>query len=84
MNSDFEKVFDQMEERWKSSIVARRSFREFSGGLYSPKFLANEDCKKQGPEGGFTVGGQKAYPTKSAIAWLKSRASASWTERRVK
>ena len=74
---DFEKVFDQMAERWKSTIVARRSIREFTGGLYGTKFLANEDCKHKGPEGGFTVGGQKVYPVESVIAWLKTRAATS-------
>jgi len=79
---DFEKVFDQMAERWKSSIVARRSIREFTGGLYSTKFLANADCRHEGPEGGFTVGGQKAYPVESVVTWLKGRSAKSWASRK--
>jgi len=83
MEKEFFKVIDEMANCWKSNIVARRAIPAFTGGLYSVKFMANEDCKKQGPEGGFTVGGQKVYPVDSVIAWLKSRSAASWAERKV-
>jgi hypothetical protein len=81
--ADIESAIDSLAAKWPSSVVARRSIPQFTGGLYSAKFLANEDCKKSGPVGGFTVGGQKCYPVQSVIDWLKSRASGSWAERKT-
>jgi len=82
MEQEYFKVIDRMALRWKSNVVARRAIPIFTGGLYSVKFMANEDCKKRGPEGGFTIGGQKVYPIESVISWLKSRAANSWAERK--
>jgi hypothetical protein len=79
---DIEAVIDSMAAKWPSSVVSRRAIPQFTGGLYSSKFMANEDCKKAGPIGGFTIGGQKVYPVQSVIEWLKSRASGSWAERK--
>jgi hypothetical protein len=76
-----QKVLNEMASRWPSNVVARRSIREFTGGLYSTKYLANEDCAKRGPEGGFQIGGQKCYPVASVIQWLKNKSAASWAER---
>lgn len=81
--SEINKALDGLAAKWPSSVVARRSFKEFSGGMYGKHFLANADWKKEGPEGGFQVGGQKVYPVESAIAWLKSKAAASWAERKI-
>ena len=60
-------------ERWPSSLVARNSIREFTGGLYSPSYLANCDSKGMGPEGSFHIGRQKAYSIDSLCNWLISR-----------
>ncbi len=83
MEPEFFKSIEAMAGKWPSNLVARRSIKEFTGGLYSTKFLANEDCQHRGPEGGFTVGGQKVYPVDSVVAWLKNKAAVSWAERKV-
>ncbi len=80
--AEIEKLIDSLADKWPSPVVARRSVSVFTGGLYSTKFLANEDCKGSGPKGGFTVGGSKAYSVESFIAWMKNRASVSWASRR--
>ncbi len=79
----YDAMLDKLADSWPSAIVSRRSFKEFSGGLYGSKFLANLDCAGLGIEGGFTIGGQKVYPVASAIAWLKNRASKSWADRKT-
>ena len=61
-------------ERWPSSYVARTEFRKFSGGLYSAKYLANEDSKGRGIEGRVRVGRKILYPVISAVRWLEARA----------
>jgi hypothetical protein len=81
--ADIESALDKLADKWPSNLVSRRSIPQFSGGLYSAKFLANEDCKGTGPVGGFTIGGQKCYSVESVIAWLKTRASGSWADRKT-
>jgi hypothetical protein len=63
-------------ERWPSSIVSRAAIKEFSGGLYSPGYLANCDSQGTGPEGSFHVGRQKVYPVTKLVDWLIARIEA--------
>ena len=79
VNTEF---IDEMAEKWPSSLCARRSMEKFSGGLYSTRFMANEDYAHRGPEGKVTIGGQVCYPVKNLIKWLKNRTSRSWAERK--
>ncbi|KUG30023.1 hypothetical protein ASZ90_000089 [hydrocarbon metagenome] len=58
---------------WPSAIVARRMVREFTGGLISPKTMANLDSLGQGPEGRFIANSATAYPVKNLVTWLRSR-----------
>lgn len=61
--------------RWPSSLVAREKVGEFSGGIISPKTIANLDSKGgEGPKGRITVGRKVAYPVDLLIKWLESRA----------
>lgn len=60
--------------RWPSSLVAREKVGEFSGGIISPKTIANLDALGLGVEGRITVGRKVAYPVDLLIAWLESRA----------
>jgi hypothetical protein len=41
---------------------------------FSPKSLANMDCKGIGPRGRISIGGKVAYPREELIAWLLERA----------
>lgn len=60
--------------RWPSPFVAREKISEFTGGIITPKTLANLDSTGGGPKGRITVGRKVAYPTSELIAWLESRA----------
>jgi hypothetical protein len=66
-------VLRSVAERWPSTFVVRNSIREFTGGLYSPGYLANCDSKGIGPEGAFLIGRQKVYPVDSLCNWLISK-----------
>jgi len=73
---------DAMAYKWPSTICARGSISEFTGGVYSPKYLANEDCAQRGPHGKILIGGQVCYPVTNLIEWLKERVSDSWIARK--
>lgn len=60
--------------RWPSSIVCRSEIVEFSGGLLSPRTLANLDSKKEGIEKIPTIGGRKAcYEAAKAALFIVDR-----------
>lgn len=59
--------------RWPSSHVAREKVGEFTGGIITPKTLANLDSIGAGPEGRITVGRKVAYSVAEFITWLESR-----------
>lgn len=61
--------------RWPSSLVAREKISEFTGGILTPKTMANLDASGFGVEGRITVGRKVAYPVDLLIAWLEERAS---------
>jgi hypothetical protein len=65
--------FSSLAARWPSSIVAREQISQFTGGLYSPSYMANMDSKGAGPEGRIRIGGKIAYPVSALIAWLEKR-----------
>ncbi len=73
---------DAMADKWPSTICARGAIAEFTGGVYSSKYLANEDCARRGPNGKILIGGQVCYPVVALIEWLKSRSSDSWETRK--
>lgn len=62
-------------DKWPSAIVARDEIGTFTGGVISPKSLANMDSVGTGPEGAFRIGRKIAYPVGNVISWLESRAS---------
>ncbi|GFO60958.1 hypothetical protein GMST_32830 [Geomonas silvestris] len=64
-----------MAERWPSAIVARNEVDRFTGGVISPRSLANLDSLGLGPEGAFRIGRKVAYPVAAFIDWLEGRAS---------
>ena len=77
-NQNFVKAIDQMAEKWTSTFVARKSVGEFTGGLLSPKTMANEDCLGTGVEDRFYMMNQVCYPVDSLITWLKNRVTDKW------
>ncbi len=66
-------IFDELVEKWPSTIVARREFGTFSGGAIAPKQLANLDSLGEGPEERIMVGKHVCYPVTAAVAFLRSR-----------
>jgi hypothetical protein len=62
-----------MAEKWPSSYVARKKISELTGGIISPKYLANLDCAGKGPSKRIRIGGQIAYEIHALIEWLSSR-----------
>lgn len=60
--------------KWPSPFVAREKIGEFTGGIISPKTMANLDSAQSGPKGRITVGRKVAYPVNELVIWLESRA----------
>jgi hypothetical protein len=67
-------VFERMAANWPSELVARKRVGEFTGGLVSPKSMANYDCLKIGPPQ-IKIGRNSGYPKIQLVEWLKSRAN---------
>lgn len=67
-------VLKEMADKWDSPIVARGEIRRFTGGVISPKSLANLDSQGVGPEGAFRIGCKVVYPVASVVTWLETRA----------
>lgn len=66
-------IYDQMAEKWPSAIVARKEVSNFSGGLLSPRTLANLDSMGSGPPR-IKMGSQRVfYPVHDLITWLRAR-----------
>lgn len=68
--------FKSMIARWPSSFVAREKVDQFTGGIVSPRYLANLDALKKGPEGRVRVGRKVAYPVAEFVKWLQGRTKA--------
>jgi hypothetical protein len=68
--------FSAMMEKWPSPFVARSEVGKFTGGIVSPGYLANLDCKGEGPRGRLRIGRKIAYPVNEFVQWLESRSSA--------
>ncbi len=66
-------VWDAMLDSWPSKVVARAQVGMFTGGLYTPRTLANLDSLGKGPAGKLLVGGKVVYPVASLVQWLNSR-----------
>ncbi|MFH1021359.1 MAG: hypothetical protein V1782_12245 [Pseudomonadota bacterium] len=61
--------------RWPSPFVAREKIGEFTGGIITPKSMANSDSLKKGPKGRITIGRKVAYPVAELISWLEDRSN---------
>lgn len=74
MNFDFEKLG----RAWSSPIVSRTEISKFSGGLLSPRTMANLDSLNEGPPRG-RCGRKIFYPVDSLIKWLEHRTKSAAT-----
>ncbi len=66
-------VFDEMADSWPSEIIARTEIKIFTGGLISPGYLANLDCRGEGPAGRIKSGRKTGYHKKAFVQWLRER-----------
>lgn len=66
-------VFDVMADNWPSEIIARTEIKVFTGGLISPKYIANLDSKGDGPQGRIKSGRKTGYQKRSFVEWLRER-----------
>ena len=67
-------VFQKMADAWPSGAVARQEVPQFSGGIYSPGYLANLDSRGEGPPA-FRCGRKIIYPKAQLIEWMLRRSS---------
>ena len=72
-NADARVVFEEMAEKWPSSVVARAELKKFTGGILNARTQANRDSLGEGCEK-ITLGRTVAYPVKSLVEWLIERA----------
>lgn len=75
-NDNMLSLIDEMAAKWPSSVVARTEIQKFTGGVYSPKTIANLDSLGRGIEDRFYIGKSIVYPVPSLVAWLKARLDA--------
>lgn len=59
--------------KWPAPVVARSEVRKFTGGIFSPRTLANLDSKGEGPRGRLRLGRKVCYPKNELIEWLLER-----------
>lgn len=63
-------IINKIAEKWPSEVVARTETQNFTGGVYTPGYLANCDSKGTGPEGAFSIGRKVVYPVDKLVQWL--------------
>ena len=68
MNFDFTKLA----KNWPAPIVSRTEIAKFSGGLLTPRTLANLDSLGEGPPRG-RCGRKIFYPVDTLVTWLAAR-----------
>ena len=69
-------IFDQMADKWPSALVARTEIAKFTGGMLSPKYMANLDSLGCGPAGRVRIGrkvGYKLYGLSGLMTWMRER-----------
>lgn len=64
--------FQKLARNWPSPIVSRTEIAKFSGGLLTPRTLANLDSLNEGPPRG-RCGRKVFYPVDELVKWLAAR-----------
>ena len=62
-----------LRKMWPSEVVARDLVKEFSGGMITPRTLANLDSQGKGPANRFLSGKKVCYFIDDLIEWLETR-----------
>ena len=68
-----EKYFEDLEKRWPSNFVARDQVYKFTGDIISSGYMANLDCRGEGPPERLRMGRKVVYPVSSFVNWLMQR-----------
>jgi len=63
----------KLAEKWPSPVVSRTQVEKFSGGLLSPRTMANLDSLGEGPPRG-RMGRKVYYDVDALIEWMEDRA----------
>jgi len=66
-------IFDEMADNWPSEIIARTQIKVFTGGLINPNYIANLDCRGEGPSGRIKSGRKTCYQKRAFVKWLRER-----------
>jgi hypothetical protein len=67
-------IFEDMAKAWGAPVVVRDKVSVMTGGMISTGYLANLDCRGEGPPEKIRIGRKIAYPLSSFLPWLMSRA----------
>lgn len=67
--------FGKLAKNWPAPIVSRTEISKFTGGLLTPRTLANLDSLNEGPPRG-RCGRKVFYPVEGLVAWLQGRNAA--------
>lgn len=67
-------IFDQMAEAWQAPGFTRPEAKRFTGGLISPKTLANLHSLGSGPPF-MRLRGRPYYQVETFVPWLRAWAS---------
>lgn len=67
--------FNKLARNWPAPIVSRTEIAKFSGGLLTPRTLANLDSLNEGPPRG-RCGRKVFYPVDGLVTWLEARSKA--------
>ena len=60
-------------EEWPSSVIARKRVGDFTGGMLSPRTMANLDSLGLGPDGIIKIGNSVGYLKNPYVEWLIRR-----------
>ena len=71
-----EQALNRMAEAWPSEFVARTKIEAFSGGLFSPKTMANLDSLGEGPVR-VKRGSLTGYIKWPLVEWMKTKISSN-------
>jgi hypothetical protein len=66
-------IFEDIAKAWGAPVVVREKVSEMTGGMISTGYLANLDCRGEGPPEKIRCGRKIAYPLSSFIPWLMNR-----------
>ena len=72
---DLNEHFTLLKKVWSSTLVARSEVGRFSGGVISPHYIANMDCRGLGAKERLRIGKKVVYPVDSLIDWLKEKST---------